>query len=109
MWAATAAVETDNLLNRLDTILLVARLVEQGVGGAFWVEANPTVWACSILVEGPLDLNPGSLEKVTESGLFLAWVDGVEALLADYLADEFGGVTHDLVTQNYLRATRPNV
>jgi hypothetical protein len=63
----------------------------------------------AVLVEGPFDLDPSGLSEVSEGGFLLAWIDGVQALFADYLAYELGGVGHDLVAELYAGAAGPDI
>jgi hypothetical protein len=39
----------------------------------------------------------------------LTWVDGVQALLADDLSNQLGGVRHDLVAENDPGAAGPDI
>lgn len=62
-----------------------------------------------VFIEGAFDLHPSGLEEVSEGGIFLPGVNSMETLLADNLANELGGMRHNLVTLANASAAGPEI
>lgn len=98
-----------DLFHGFDAVLSRFRFIEERVARPILIIAGSTMWSGPVFVEGSFDLNPSGLQKITKGRFFLAWVNGVQSLLADDLADQFCRVGHNLITENHPGAPSPDI
>lgn len=99
----------DDFGNRLDTVFARFRFIEQRITRSFRIIADSAMRPTTIFIECSLDLAPSGIQQVAKRRFILAGIDGMQALLADDLSNQLGGIRHNLVAKSNPGTTGPDV